>query len=404
LLQNINLAYAGFFCYEKNHFFDGPQWEALFPITLTRPTCHIRIGILTIQEKWEHHLSLPSECTTRAHLKNIFNAVKSDHHSLWLNGAWLPSKQGIEYINRLTLGQSIWHDNILLAHYSKDSGLDSESLLKKAPVTDDIQLDHTHVLTHPEQIFLTNGQEINNDFNILTKDRLSKGIEEHVLLVGPSDQIFIGDNVTMPQAIINVSDGPVFIDSDAIILEGSLLRGPLSIGRNAVVKMGAKLYGETTIGPYCKVGGEVKRSILTEYSSKSHDGYLGDSVIGAWCNFGAGSNNSNMKNTYGDVNMWDMNHGVKRNTREQFCGLMMGDHSKCGINTQFNTGSVVGVFANIIDLRPDTYTPSFSWGLSDTYDIDKAITVARKVYSRKGESLSPQDENILRSVYDMSYS
>lgn len=389
----------GFFVMKNIIFFDGHQWESLFPITLTRPCCHIRIGILTIQEKWEYYLGRTSSCMSKSHLKNIFTPIQSDEGAIYLNGAWLPSKESVDHIQQLSQGQSIWYNGVLLAHSSRDCDLDSDEFLNKTPNLSDIHLENTHILTYPEQIFLLNGQEINNDFKIVTKGKKSQKHEHNVQIVGPSDQVFIGENVSMPQAIINVTAGPVFIDSGTVILEGSLLRGPLSIGCDAVVKMGAKLYGETTIGPHCKVGGEVKRSILTAYSSKSHDGYLGDSVIGAWCNFGAGSNNSNMKNTYGTVNMWSISQGIKRNTGEQFCGLMMGDHSKCGINTQFNTGSVVGVFANIIDMKPDIFTPSFSWGHSEKYDIDKAVNVARKVHKRKGLSFSAQEEDILRTVY-----
>lgn len=383
-------------------FFDGYQWEQLFPITLTRPTCHIRIGTLTIQEKWEHDLGRSTEVISRSHLSGIYQTTDTASVNVYINGAWIPQPGNTQLLLDLKEGQSLWCEDRLLAHASSSPN-DGEALLRIQPQNEDYQCPKALLIEYPEHIFLNNGREIEHDYIRLTKGRASEKLSPWVQIIGSENQVFIESGAEMPQAIINVKDGPVYIGAGAVILEGSVLRGPLSIGSKAVVKMGAKLYGETTIGPHCKVGGEVKRSILTAYSNKSHDGYLGDSVIGAWCNFGAGSNNSNMKNTYGLVQMWDMHQKIRRKTGEQFCGLMMGDHSKCGINTQFNTGSVVGVYCNILDKNPENYIPSFSWGSKDRYDLVKALEVASKVFERKGHIAPDKDMQILKSVYQSGY-
>lgn len=387
--------------------FDGPYWESLFPLTLTRPVSLLRIGGLTIQEKWEYAFGRHGSVSihTQPYLRPQFTSPKIsyDQATLLINGSILPNAFIVSKINNLQIGQSIWAGDLLVATYVKAYSKDwdhTTCTTEHGEGKINVNAESLDIIQYPEQIFLNNGAQIKADVAALTNTRYSQEIPQSVKTVGDAKKLFIEEGVNIQHAIINTESGPVYIGRGATILEGCLLRGPLYIGENAVVKMGAKIYGETTIGPNCKVGGEIKRAVLYANSSKGHDGYLGDSVVGEWCNFGADTNTSNMKNTYGHVQLWDIAHQAKRNTKEQFCGTIMGDHTRCAINTQFNTGTVTGVFANIFGPPPDTFIDSFSWGLSDQYNIDKAIEVAKIVYNRKGKELSLEEERILRHIHD----
>jgi UDP-N-acetylglucosamine diphosphorylase/glucosamine-1-phosphate N-acetyltransferase len=396
----------GFFVMVQITLFDGPQWISLFPLTLTRPTCQIRIGCLSIKEKWAMWLQQKIHVHTQKYLRSNFNEEHPrDSGTLLINGSWLPTEVHVDHVKNLRPNQSLWKGTNLLAlkvdQYSTDWEYDNIHALADH-TTEKVQIPEATIIEFPEDIFLQNGKEIHSDFHLLTKGRKSAPIDPSVSIVGDPSKLFVEEGVSMYHVIMNTTDGPIYIDKNATILEGSMMRGPLYIGESAVVKMGAKLYGETSIGPHCKVGGEIKRSVIQANSNKGHDGYLGDSVIGEWCNFGADTNTSNMKNTYGPINLWDIHKGEKRNTLEQFCGTIMGDHSRCAINTQFNTGTVVGVFANIFGAPPDTYVPSFSWGQQDRYDLDKAIAVAKIVYDRRRQPFTEADESILRHIYNMN--
>jgi UDP-N-acetylglucosamine diphosphorylase/glucosamine-1-phosphate N-acetyltransferase len=263
----------------------------------------------------------------------------------------------------------------------------------------------TTKVEHTWDLFKLNGIAIQQDFELLTKDRDSESLSGTVNVFG-DHPVFIEHGAKLEYVTLNTSNGPIYIGKNAEVMEGSLIRGPFALCENANVKLGAKIYGPTTVGPHSKVGGEVNNSILMGYSNKGHDGFLGNSVLGEWCNIGADSNTSNLKNNYAEVRLWDYQTEGFAKTGLQFCGLMMGDHSKCGINTMFNTGTVVGVSANIFGSGfPRNFVPSFSWGGSKgfvTYKTNKAYEVAEKVMERRGQTLTEQDKGILDHVYELS--
>jgi UDP-N-acetylglucosamine diphosphorylase/glucosamine-1-phosphate N-acetyltransferase len=241
------------------------------------------------------------------------------------------------------------------------------------------------------------------DFVLLTDVRRSSSIIGFNTVIGDQSLLFVEEGATVEASVINTKGGPVYIGRGAEVMEGCLIRGPFALGEGAQLKMGAKIYGATSVGPECRVGGEVNNSVIMGYSNKAHDGFLGNSVLGEWCNLGADTNNSNLKNTYGEVKAWSYADNAMTGTGLQFCGLIMGDHSKSGINTMFNTGTVVGVCANVFDGGfPPKHIPSFSWGGRDAtaYDFTKAVDTARRVMERRHVTLTPIEEAILRHVHD----
>ena len=254
-------------------------------------------------------------------------------------------------------------------------------------------------------IFSKNGAAIKADFDLITKNRTSAPIPEKTVAFN-SEAIFIEEGAKLPLCVLNATDGPIYIGKNAEIMEGSMVRGPFALCEESTLKMGTKIYGSTTVGPHSKVGGEVNNSVFFGYSNKGHDGFLGNSVIGEWCNLGADTNNSNLKNNYAEVRLWSYETENFAKTGLQFCGLMMGDHSKCGINTMFNTGTVVGVSANIFGSGfPRNFIPSFSWGGAKgftTYLTSKAFEVAKVVMLRRGIELSEQESAILEHVFELS--
>ena len=259
---------------------------------------------------------------------------------------------------------------------------------------------------HPSDLFLGNARALHDDFSVLTTDRTTAPVSTSNTVIGPPENFFLEAGVTLEGCTVNCTSGPVYIGKDAVVLEGSLLRGPLSIGAGALIKMGAKLYGGTTVGPNCKVGGEVTNVIFQANSNKGHDGYLGNSVIGEWCNLGADTNASNLKNDYGEVRVWSYVENRQRPTGLQFHGLIMGDHGKAGINTMFNTGTVVGFSANVFGAGfLPTFLPSFSWGgLGDrtTYRLDKAIATATRVMQRRGHAFSDADRALFTHLFGVT--
>jgi UDP-N-acetylglucosamine diphosphorylase/glucosamine-1-phosphate N-acetyltransferase len=251
------------------------------------------------------------------------------------------------------------------------------------------------------EIFQYNGRALQEDFQLLTAGRNSQPLSDSNRHTG--NQLFIEEGAKIECSILNSSTGPIYIGKEAEIMEGCMIRGPFSLGDHSTVKMGAKIYGPTTVGPHCKVGGEINHSVFFGYSNKAHDGFMGQSVIGEWCNIGADTNTSNLKNTYEDIKLWNYADKTFVDTGLQFCGLIMGDHSKCGINTMFNTGTVVGISSNIFGPGYQrNFIPSFVWGGTSglkAYDVNKAIAVARRVYARRNKEFTEVDEQILRSAY-----
>ena len=335
--------------------FDGPSRNNLLPFTYTRPVADIRVGILTIREKWEAYLGFTTTTITEEYLSERYPMVEMEQN-IMINASFLPNYEVVEIIKGLSENQAIFKDEDVIAFYSKDTQDDIDFKTYDAiEFNEDIlKIENTW------DIFFKNGAAIQEDFYFLTKNRKSQPIPTSNNIINP-ENIFIEEGAKLKFVTLNASSGPIYIGKNTEIMEGSLIRGPFALCQEAVVKLGAKIYGPTTIGPYCKVGGEINNSVLFSYSNKGHDGFLGNSVIGEWCNLGADTNNSNLKNNYAEVRLWDYNTEGFAKTGLQFCGLMMGDHSKCGINTMFNTGTVVGVSSNIFGSGfPRNFVPSFS--------------------------------------------
>ncbi|RMA64652.1 GlmU family protein [Ulvibacter antarcticus] len=380
--------------------FDGNVRNQLLPFTFTRPVADIRIGILTIREKWEKMLGFTTTTVTEDYLSDAFPMVEMDANIL-INASFIPSENLVGLIKGLSENQAIFYKDEPLAFYTTEG---QEVDFESYDITE-YSYDDVLRIEHSWDIFSKNHLAIERDFELLTKGRSSQPIPEKTVAFNEA-QIFIEEGATLPLCSLNATDGPIYIGKHAEIMEGAMIRGPFALCEDATVKMAAKIYGGTTIGPHSKVGGEVNNSVLFGYSNKGHDGFLGNSVIGEWCNLGADTNNSNLKNNYAEVRLWDYETEGFARTGLQFCGLMMGDHSKCGINTMFNTGTVVGVSANIFGSGfPRNFIPSFSWGGSGgmtTYLTKKAFEVAKVVMSRRGIDFSETDAKILEHVFEES--
>ncbi len=380
--------------------FDSDVRKALLPFTYTRPVADIRIGILTIREKWEKQLGLTTTTITEEYLEEKYPMVEMEQNIL-LNASFIPTKNLVDKVKDLSENQAIFQGEDVVAFFSKENQeeVDFDSYVQIELEEELLQVKNTW------DIFSLNGEAIQLDFELLTEGRTSQPIPEDVHSIN-KEQIFIEEGASVIYSSLNASTGPIYIGKDATVLEGSLIRGPFAMCENAVVKMGAKIYGATTLGPFCKVAGEINNAVLFGYSSKGHEGYLGNAVLGEWCNIGADSNNSNLKNNYAEVKIWSYETDRFAKTGLQFCGLMMGDHSKCGINTMFNTGTVVGVSANIFGSGfPRNFIPSYSWGGASgftQYQTKKVFEVAEVVMKRKDIVFEEKDKRILEHVFEVS--
>lgn len=378
--------------------FDGNVRNQLLPFTFTRPVADIRVGILTIREKWEHLLGFTTTTVTEDYLSEKYPFLELEKN-IFINASFLPSENLANIVKGLAENQAVFFEEEPIAFFTTEGQeVDFETF-------DIIQYAHNDVLRieHTWDIFSKNGEAIKRDFEMLTRGRKSQPIPEGVWIKNPQN-IFIEEGAKIEFCTLNASEGPIYIGKDAEIMEGALVRGPFALCEHATLKMGAKIYTNTTVGPHSKVGGEVNNSVIFGYSNKGHDGFLGNSVLGEWCNLGADTNNSNLKNNYAEVRLWNYQTEGFARTGLQFCGLMMGDHSKCGINTMFNTGTVVGVSANIFGSGfPRNFVPSFSWGGSGgftTYKTDKAFEVAKVVMGRRNIEFSEMDAKILEHVFE----
>jgi len=377
--------------------FDGPVRNSLLPFTFTRPVADIRVGITTLREKWEHFLKIKTFSLTEDYLQEKFPLnLKSEN--LFINASIICSQTLVDAIQQLKMNQKLIDSNHLTIAYRSDKPTLDLSSFETVSYDDKIlQIKNTW------DIFEKNDEILRQDFKILTANRDSMPIPETVQVLG-KENIFLAEGAKMNFVTLNASTGPIYIGKNAEIMEGSVVRGPFALGEESQLKLATKIYGATTVGPHCKVGGEVSNSVIFGYSNKGHDGFLGNSVLGEWCNIGADSNNSNLKNNYEEVKLWSYETENFAKTGLQFCGLMMGDHSKCGINTMFNTGTVVGVSANIFGSGfPRNYVPSFSWGGAAgmiDYTVSKALQTAEKVMARRGIELSVADRDILTHIHD----
>ena len=378
--------------------FDSDVRNSLLPFTYTIPVADIRIGVLTIREKWEKFLGFTTTTITEEYLENKYPMVELDKNIL-INASFLPSKNLVKQVSNLSNNQAIFKDEQVIAFFTSDTQehVDFDSYEQLEFKEEVLQIKNTW------DIFSLNDKAIKADFDLLTEGRTSQPIPNGVHTI-QEENIFIEKGAIISYSSLNASKGPIYIGKDSEIMEGSLVRGPFALGENSILKMGTKVYGATSVGPFCKVGGEVNNSVLFGYSSKGHEGFLGNSVLGEWCNIGADSNTSNLKNNYAEVKLWNYQEERFTNTGLQFCGLMMGDHSKCGINTMFNTGTVIGVSANVFGSGfPRNFVSSFSWGGAagfTTYQIKKVFEVAKVVMKRRGIELTETDKKILLHVFD----
>ncbi len=378
--------------------FDGTVRNALLPFTFTRPVADIRVGILTIREKWEKYLGYTTTTVTEEYLSEKFPMVEMEENVM-INASFLPNEVLAEMVKSLEKNQAIFKGEEVIAFFAEES--------QEEVNFDDYEIieynDDCLTIENTWDIFQKNDAAIREDFELLTEDRISQSIPKSVNVISP-ENIFIEEGAKLEFVTLNASTGPIYIGKNAEIMEGSVIRGPFALCEGAQVKLATKVYGATTVGPHSRIGGEVNNSVLFAYSNKGHDGFLGNSVLGEWCNIGADSNNSNLKNNYEEVKLWSYETENFAKTGLQFCGLMMGDHSKCGINTMFNTGTVVGVSANIFGAGfPRNFVPSFSWGGASgftTYITKKAFDTAKIVMSRRNMEFDEKEAKILEHVFE----
>jgi UDP-N-acetylglucosamine diphosphorylase/glucosamine-1-phosphate N-acetyltransferase len=388
--------------------FDPDTRSQLLPLTYTRPVCEIRLGIWTIREKWEHWLNGKASYITQDYLSDKF-PITIEKDNWVINGSVLPNEALCKLINNLKFNQALLKDGELLAARIDEKqfyNLIEDNTIEQL---DGFDLDKDVEYITIERlwdIFSNNDKALHSDFERITKGRTSAPLSKSNQVVGDISQIFLEEGATVECAILNTKKGPIYIDKNAEIMEGCSVRGGLALCEGSVLKMGAKIYGATTIGPYSKVGGEVNNVVIFGHSNKGHEGYLGNSVIGEWCNLGADTNTSNLKNNYEPVKLWDYTKDSFQKTGLQFLGLIMADHAKCAINTMFNTGTVVGVSANVFGAGfPRNFIPSFSWGGVggfETYTINKALETAERVFARRNITLDETERAILQYVYDYS--
>ena len=378
--------------------FDGPARNSLLPFTFTRPVADILVGIMTIRQKWEMRLGSTTTTLTEEYLSEKFPMVELEEN-IMINASFLPSSTLAEMVSNLKSNQAIFKGDDIVAFYTDENQeeVDFETYEIIELEGNCLRIENTW------DIFSLNDAAIREDFDLLTEDRKSQPIPRSVNTIA-KENIFIEEGARLEFITLNATNGPIYIGKNTEIMEGSVIRGPFALCEGAMVKMAAKIYGATTVGPHSRIGGEVNNSVLFAYSNKGHDGFLGNSVIGEWCNIGADSNNSNLKNNYEEVKLWSYETEGFAKTGLQFCGLMMGDHSKCGINTMFNTGTVVGVSANIFGAGfPRNFVPSFSWGGASgftTYITKKAFETARLVMSRRNIDFDEKEAAILEHVFE----
>lgn len=383
---------------ERNYIlFDTPERDLLYPFTHTRPVAACRVGILTIQEKWEHWLGKRVSHFTMPYLQEKYplKRVADEVISVLINGHVLPTEALVQAIAALNPGEELYKDDRLLVKVLRGGDFHVPSVQERKNYKEDIC-----AIYKPWEIALLNDRAIREDFNLLTRGRTSAPIPVSNQIIG-AENIFLEEGARVEYCTINASTGPVYIGKDALVMEGCLIRGSLAIGERAVLKMGTKVYGATTIGPFCTGGGEIKNTVLFGYSNKAHDGYLGDAVIGEWCNLGANTTCSNLKNNVSEVKVW-MEARQEAWGAGYKCGVLMGDYSRCGINTMLNTGTVIGVSCNVFGGDfPSKFLPSFTWGKNMQYRLEDALKDAGAWMRLKDKEMEETDKDILREVFEL---
>ncbi|MEO0403856.1 MAG: GlmU family protein [Bacteroidota bacterium] len=381
------------------HFFNNLDQKTFYPLTLTRGVADLRVGVLTIAEKWQkffdkelyEHSPNPTTPNTKGISDNI----------LGINPTFLPTRDLIQQIKALQTGDCIVYKDVVVAYLSDSLSNDFLNIDECSEMNMVSMESEPLVLVHLSDLFKHNGEQIIQDIQLLEAERST--VPEHCTVIGNKADVYVHPSASVLASTLNVEKGPIYIGKGATVMESSMVRGPFALCEHATLKMGTKVYEDTTIGPWCKAGGEIGNSIMIGYSNKGHDGYMGNSILGEWCNLGADTNTSNLKNNYSEVKIWSYESEQLEKSGLTFCGLIMGDHSKCGINTMFNTGTVVGVSANIYGGNfPPKFIPSFSWGGSDgmvTYDIEKAIDTAERVMARRKVELDDKGRELLRKIH-----
>ena len=381
---------------ERLLFEDKNIIKDFFPFTFTRPSAELRAGILTFSERWQRLLGITQVSYLTADYlqgKYPYTGV-SEEVTLSIYANFLPTPRLLEQLRSLEVGESITYQGRTLAFVGKSITLSSIPPIEwEEPLV---------LFEKPTDLFTYNDKAIDFDFKLLTQGRTSAPLSPTNGFLGDKADLFIEEGAKVEFATFNCQKGKIYIGKDAEVMEGSHLRGPIVLCEHATVNMGAKLYGATTIGPYSKVGGEISNSVIWGYSNKGHDGFLGNSVLGQWCNLGADTNVSNLKNTYNTIQLWDYQKGGYSSSGLQFCGVLMGDHSKTAINTQINSGTTIGVFANLFSAGfPSKYIPNFAWGASaDKYRLDEAFAVAERVMARRGIAFDEKEQDILQWLFD----
>jgi UDP-N-acetylglucosamine diphosphorylase/glucosamine-1-phosphate N-acetyltransferase len=384
--------------------FEDKAHQTLLPLTYTRPVADLRIGILTIAEKWGKHLNTGFSFYTRGYLQGKF-PLQIAADNLFINGSFCPDNDLLEAIDKLQFGDALKMDGMLIAVRLPEA--DAKAFDIFADFSRAIEYTGSpNILRHPEDIFRNNDTELRKDFTLLTKGRSSKVMSATNTIIG--GDFFAEDDALAECCSFSTLNGPIYLGKHTEVWEGTNVRGGFALCSDSQVKMGTKIYGATTVGPYCRVGGEINNAIIWGYSNKGHEGYLGNSVVGEWCNIGADSNNSNLKNNYAEVKLYDYTTQHYRKTGLQFCGLIMADHAKCGINTMFNTGTVVGVGANVFGAGfPPNHVPDFSWGGRqdgfETYSLNKMLETTAKVFARREHrDFDENESNILKKVFELT--
>ncbi|AZI23630.1 glucose-1-phosphate thymidylyltransferase [Chryseobacterium taklimakanense] len=380
-------------------FSDAQYWEDFLPLTFTRPTAEMRCGILTFAERWQKLLEIQEiSFITEDYLQEKFKKPEGKE-TLFIVPNFLPSKTVLEQIKNLQQGEALVYENELLAARVNMESFSLNQIEKMTDITEELLF-----FKQPTDLFSYNDKAIDFDFELLTNGRTSQPLSETNGLLGNKEDLFIEEGAQIEFSTLNTKSGKIYIGKNAEVMEGCNLRGPIALCDDSKFNLGAKIYGATTIGPHSKVGGEVNNIVIFGYSNKGHDGFVGNSVIGEWCNLGADSNSSNLKNNYAEVKLW--NYRLKRfaNTGLQFAGLIMGDHSKTAINTQLNTGTVAGVAANIFKSGfPPNLIDNFSWGGmkgDEKFKLEKAYEVAEKAMARRKVPLTEADKDILKYIYE----
>lgn len=380
-------------------FFEAEERDNLLPLTFTKPISELRFGGLTFNERWQFLI----ECKTSNLVQEKYLEAKYPLHiekeNLFINPCFFPTEILVEEIASLSNNQALFFEDKIIAFYGELENFNEKKF--NAHKKSNAKIIH---IQFPWDLFTHNFFAIDFDFQLLTKDKTSQTIPNSVTVIGDKNKIFIEENAQLYHCSLNTNSGVIYIGKNAEIMEGSTVRGSLFLGENSKINMGSKIYGGTTIGPNCKVGGEINNAVIMQYSNKGHEGFLGNSIIGEWCNIGADTNTSNMKNNYAEVKSWNYKEKKFIGTKLQFSGLIMGDHSKAAINTQFNTGTVCGVSANIFcNGFPPNLINHFSWGGNKDatrFKFEAAIEVAERMMQRRNITLTEQDISILRHIFD----